>query len=98
MKTVSFTLSVIGLAVATSAFATEKPVLNVYTYDSFASKYGPASQLEANFEKVCHCDLRFLPFDNGVTMLNRIRLMLWLALIILLKLKQKKAGCLLQMN
>ena len=50
MKTVSFTLSVIGLAVATSAFATEKPVLNVYTYDSFASKYGPASQLEANFE------------------------------------------------
>ena len=40
MKTVSFTLSVIGLAVATSAFATEKPVLNVYTYDSFASKYG----------------------------------------------------------
>ena len=74
MKTVSLTLSVIGLAVATAAFATEKPVLNVYTYDSFASKYGPASQLEANFEKVCHCDLRFLPFDNGVTMLNRVRL------------------------
>ena len=49
MKTVSFTLSVIGLAVATSAFATEKPVLNVYTYDSFDSKYGPASQLEVIF-------------------------------------------------
>lgn len=76
MKTLSFNLSAIALATLTfsAVAAAEKPVLNVYTYDSFASKYGPAAQLEANFEQVCNCDVRFLPFDNGVTMLNRIRL------------------------
>ena len=61
------------LAFSLSAFA-EKPVLNVYTYDSFASKYGPAAELEKLFEKDCACDVRFLPFENGVTMFNRLRL------------------------
>lgn len=72
MKSITlFSLS--ALAIATSAFA-NKPTLNVYTYNSFASEYGPAKQLEADFEKTCACDLRFLPFDDGITMFNRVRL------------------------
>lgn len=61
------------LAVSTVALA-DKPVLTVYTYDSFASKYGPAKALEALFEPQCGCDLKFMPFEDGVTMFNRIRL------------------------
>ncbi|MDH2997140.1 thiamine ABC transporter substrate-binding protein [Pasteurellaceae bacterium LFhippo2] len=66
-----FTLS--ALALATSAFA-QQPVLTVYTYDSFASDWGPAPKLEKMFEEQCQCDLKFMPFEDGVTMFNRIRL------------------------
>lgn len=52
----------------------EKPILNVYTYDSFASKYGPAKELETLFENECNCDVKFTPFADGMTMFNRIRL------------------------
>lgn len=72
MKFLKF-FSLSALALATSAFA-NKPTLNVYTYNSFASEYGPAKQLETQFEKSCECDLRFLPFDDGITMFNRVRL------------------------
>lgn len=61
------------LAVSAVAFA-DKPTLTVYTYDSFASKYGPAGELEKLFEPQCNCDLKFMPFEDGVTMFNRIRL------------------------
>ncbi|MFK5206745.1 thiamine ABC transporter substrate binding subunit [Glaesserella parasuis] len=71
MKFNLFTLS--ALAVATTTFA-QQPTLTVYTYDSFASKWGPAAKLEALFEKQCQCDLKFMPFEDGVTMFNRIRL------------------------
>ncbi|MDD0823503.1 thiamine ABC transporter substrate binding subunit [Mannheimia sp. AT1] len=65
-------LSTIALLSAT-AFANQ-PTLTVYTYSSFASKYGPAPKLEQNFEKECSCDLKFMPFDDSVTMFNRLRL------------------------
>lgn len=58
---------------STVAFANQ-PTLTVYTYSSFASEYGPAAKLEQNFEKVCGCDLKFMPFDDSVTMFNRLRL------------------------
>ena len=66
-------LSLSAVFLSTSALA-QQSTLNVYTYSSFASEYGPAKQLEANFEKTCQCDLRFLPFDDGITMFNRVRL------------------------
>ena len=71
MKFNLFALS--ALAVATTAFS-QQPTLTVYTYDSFASEWGPAGKLEALFESQCQCDLKFMPFEDGVTMFNRIRL------------------------
>ena len=71
MKFNLFALS--ALTVATTAFA-QQPTLTVYTYDSFASELGPAGKLEALFESQCQCDLKFMPFEDGVTMFNRIRL------------------------
>lgn len=62
-----------GLFLALSAFA-DSPTLTVYTYDSFTSEWGPAPKLEKMFEQQCGCDVKFMPFEDGVTMFNRIRL------------------------
>jgi len=51
-----------------------KETLTVYTYSSFASEWGPGPKIEANFEKSCQCDLKFIALDDGVSVLNRLRL------------------------
>jgi len=51
-----------------------KETLTVYTYGSFASDWGPGPKIEANFEKSCGCDLAFIALDDGVSVLNRLRL------------------------
>lgn len=63
-----------SLALLSTVAVAHQPTLTVYTYSSFASEYGPAAKLEQNFEKVCGCDLKFMPFDDSVTMFNRLRL------------------------
>ncbi|MGY0616546.1 thiamine ABC transporter substrate binding subunit [Vibrio sp. FJH11] len=72
MKT---TLSLIALAVitTTSASAAEN-TLTIYTYDSFASDWGPGPKLEQAFEAKCGCDVNFVSLDDGVSILNRLRL------------------------
>ncbi|MDW6002851.1 thiamine ABC transporter substrate binding subunit [Vibrio mangrovi] len=52
----------------------ETPVLTVYTYDSFASEWGPGPAIEKAFESRCHCDLNYVTLDDGVSILNRLRL------------------------
>lgn len=61
------------LAASTLSFAVS-PTLNVYTYDSFASDWGPGPKLEQLFEQQCQCDLKFIAFDDSITMFNRLRL------------------------
>ncbi|WP_301099826.1 thiamine ABC transporter substrate binding subunit [Otariodibacter sp.] len=63
-----------SIAISVSVLAANQPTLTVYTYDSFTSEWGPAPKLEAIFEEECNCDLKFMPFEDGVTMFNRIRL------------------------
>ena len=48
--------------------------LTVYTYSSFASDWGPGPAIEKAFEAQCECDLEFVALDDGVSILNRIRL------------------------
>ena len=62
------------LALAGSAVAQDKPVLTVYTYDSFVSDWGPGPQIEAAFEAICACDLRFVGAGDGAALLARVRL------------------------
>jgi thiamine transport system substrate-binding protein len=52
----------------------EKPVLTVYTYESFTPEWGPGPKIEAAFEAVCECDLQFVGLDDGVAILNRLKL------------------------
>lgn len=62
------------LAVASVANAQEKPVLSIYTYDSFVSEWGPGPVVEAAFEEVCNCDLQFVGAGDGAALLARLRL------------------------
>ncbi|HHC7217283.1 thiamine ABC transporter substrate binding subunit [Vibrio parahaemolyticus] len=72
MKT---TLNLITLAAitSTSAFAAEN-TLTIYTYDSFAADWGPGPKIEQAFEAKCGCDVNFVALDDGVSILNRLRL------------------------
>ena len=63
------------LAGASGAVAqTDKPVLTVYTYESFTPEWGPGPKIEAGFEAVCACDLQFVGLEDGVAILNRLKL------------------------
>ena len=59
---------------AAPAFAQDVPVLDVYTYDSFVSDYGPGPVVETEFEIVCGCDLRFVAAGDGAALLGRLKL------------------------
>lgn len=48
--------------------------LIVYTYDSFASDWGPGPKIKKAFEQHCDCQLKFVSLDDGVSILNRLRL------------------------
>lgn len=58
--------------VASPAMALD--TLTVYTYDSFASEWGPGPAVEKAFETQCGCDLNFVALDDGVSILNRLKL------------------------
>lgn len=62
------------LAMASVAVAQDKPVLTIYTYDSFVAEWGPGPQVELAFEKTCNCDLQFISASDGAALLARIRL------------------------
>lgn len=57
---------------ALPAFA--KPVLTVYTYDSFAADWGPGPVVKKAFEADCNCELKFVALEDGVSLLNRLRM------------------------
>ncbi len=64
-----------GLALtATLATAQDKPVLTVYTYDSFITDWGPGPQVEKAFEATCECDLQLVGAGDGAALLSRVQL------------------------
>ncbi|NIY84049.1 thiamine ABC transporter substrate binding subunit [Vibrio hepatarius] len=77
MKPTLSTISISAIALATltsfSALAADK-TLTVYTYDSFAADWGPGPAVEKAFEAKCGCDVNFVALDDGVSILNRLRL------------------------
>ncbi|MCW8996774.1 MAG: thiamine ABC transporter substrate binding subunit [Psychromonas sp.] len=66
-------LPVMAVCVITSMPATADK-LTVYTYDSFASDWGPGPAIKKAFEDKCACELEFVTLDDGVSILNRLRL------------------------
>ncbi|OXV46511.1 thiamine ABC transporter substrate binding subunit [Escherichia coli] len=51
-----------------------KPVLTVYTYDSFAADWGPGPVVKKAFEADCNCELKLVALEDGVSFLNRLRM------------------------
>jgi thiamine transport system substrate-binding protein len=50
------------------------PTLTVYTYDSFTSDWGPGPQVKKAFEAQCDCKLDLVGLEDGVSVLNRLKL------------------------
>ena len=61
------------MLVAAPALAA-KPVLTVYTYDSFSADWGPGPAIKKAFEANCGCELKYVPLEDGVSLLNRLRM------------------------
>lgn len=71
-KTGIFSLMIAGILGATAAAAQDKPVLTVYTYDSFVAEWGPGPAVEKAFEGFCDCDLNFVAAGDGAALLSRV--------------------------
>ncbi|WP_370399522.1 thiamine ABC transporter substrate-binding protein [Sulfitobacter sp. JB4-11] len=56
-------LAALTTTLTTTAVLAETPVLTVYAGDYFTSEWGPGPVIEAEFEKVCGCDLQFSTGD-----------------------------------
>ncbi len=65
--------SVGAMICATTALA-QTPTLNVLTYDSFTSEWGPGPAIEAAFEAECACDLVVTGAGDGAALLARLQL------------------------
>ena len=67
--------SALGLFSAFAANAQQtKPTLTVYTYDSFSADWGPGPAVKKAFEADCGCELKFVALEDGVSLLNRLRM------------------------
>jgi len=67
-------VAVAALLLTPAAFAADTPTLTVYTYQSFASDYGPGPAIKKGFEAQCSCTVAFVPVDSAIGALRRIQL------------------------
>lgn len=72
MKSFMFAAGFLGISAL--AAQAETPVLDIYTYDSFISEWGPGPAVEKAFEAECGCDLRFTAAGDGAALLARLQL------------------------
>lgn len=63
-----------ALTLAATPALADDPVLTVYTYDSFATEWGPGPAIQAGFEAGCDCSLRIVPAGDGAALLSRLML------------------------
>jgi thiamine transport system substrate-binding protein len=63
-----------ALLAALTASAQSAETLTVYAYSSFVGKYGPGNAIKQAFEAECTCVLEWVALDDGVAILNRLRL------------------------
>jgi thiamine transport system substrate-binding protein len=65
-------IAVITLGAAFPAAAQQ--VLTVYTYDSFATEWGPGPAIKQGFEAECGCTLKIVATDSSIGALRRMQL------------------------
>jgi len=59
--------------IAGPASADEK-TLTIYTYESFIADWGPGPKVKEAFEAKCACELKWVGVEDGVALLNRLKL------------------------
>ncbi len=72
-----FSTLIIGLLTCLLSIASVQAngeTLVVYTYDSFTSDWGPGPKVTAAFEDKCDCTLELVGLEDGVSLLNRLKL------------------------
>jgi thiamine transport system substrate-binding protein len=74
MKNTTYLPLAAGLALCATSASAETPVLQVMTYDSFVTEWGPGPAIEAAFEATCACDLQFVGTGDGAALLARLQL------------------------
>lgn len=74
MKKTTYLPVVTGLALCATGAMADTPVLQVLTYDSFVTEWGPGPAVEAAFEAECACDLQFVGAGDGAALLARLQL------------------------
>ncbi len=57
-----------------SAAQAQEKTLNIYTYESFTSDWGPGPKVKEAFEKTCGCKVNFVSVSDGVALLTRLKL------------------------
>lgn len=68
-----FTVALLSAIVSTTSIAA-KPTLTIYTYSSFSSDWGPGPPVKKAFEASCDCNLSLVGLEDGVSLLNRLKL------------------------
>jgi len=68
-----FILILLSLAL-TGLPAAAKDTLTIYTYDSFTADWGPGPLVKKAFEAECDCTVKFVGLEDGVAILNRLKL------------------------
>ncbi|MCO6188060.1 thiamine ABC transporter substrate binding subunit [Rhizobium sp. L1K21] len=71
--TISLLTAAAALTVSATSHAADK-VLTVYTYESFTAEWGPGPKVKEAFEKSCGCEVNFVGVEDGVALLNRLKL------------------------
>ncbi|MEA9445761.1 thiamine ABC transporter substrate binding subunit [Candidatus Fukatsuia symbiotica] len=69
-----FLLSTLLVFTAVFTVAAEQPVLTVYTNSAFTSDWGPGAAIKKTFEAECDCQLKWVPLNDSVSLLNRLRM------------------------
>ena len=64
----------IAAVVLLASLPARAETLNVYTYESFVSEWGPGPAIEESFEASCGCDLQWTAVDDAAVLLSRLRL------------------------
>ncbi|MDB9894297.1 thiamine ABC transporter substrate binding subunit [Reinekea forsetii] len=63
-----------SLALCCSVGVVQAQTLTIYTYESFTSEWGPGPVLAEKFAARCDCEVNFVGLEDGVALLNRLRL------------------------
>ncbi|WP_295421716.1 thiamine ABC transporter substrate binding subunit [Sulfurovum sp.] len=72
-KTIHFLLLLFLMGSSVLAEGT-RPLLTIYTYDSFTASWGAAPKIKEAFERECNCTLKFVSTSSAIGALRKIQL------------------------